>query len=97
MGSQAVTLVLASVHNRVRLRTVLVDKVEGIHRTCSHNTRFSHSVSTLRHPELLILSRVVPIMALGQLLDTLLLLSPMGVSSVESWDTMLTTVLREQC
>jgi hypothetical protein len=36
-------------------------------------------------------------MALGHLSETLLLFSPMGVSSVESWDTMLTTVPREQC
>jgi hypothetical protein len=97
MGSQAVTLVLASVHSRVRLSTVLVVKVEGTHRTCSCSARFSHSNSTLRHPELLLLSRVIPTMALGHLSETLLLFSPMGVSSVESWDTMLTTVPREQC
>jgi hypothetical protein len=36
-------------------------------------------------------------MALGYLSETLLLFSPMGVSSVESQDIMLTTVLREQC
>jgi hypothetical protein len=49
------------------------------------------------HPELLLLSRVVPTMALGHLSGTLPLFSPMGVSSVESWDTMPTTVLRERC
>jgi hypothetical protein len=97
MGSQAVTLVLTSVHNRVHPSIVLVDKEEGIHRTCSCSARFNHRVLTLRHPELLLLSRVVPKMALGHLLGTLPLFSPMGVSSVESWDTMLTTVLREQC
>jgi hypothetical protein len=97
MGSQAVTLILASVHSRVRLSIVLVDKEEGIHRTCSCSAHFNHNVSTLRHPELLLLSRVVPTMALGHLSGILPLFSPMGVSSVDSWDTMLTTVLREQC
>jgi hypothetical protein len=71
--------------------------VEGIHRTCSCSTRFNDSASTLRQPELLLLSRVVPTMALGHLSETLPLLSPMGVSSVECWDTMLTTVPRGQC
>jgi hypothetical protein len=93
-GSQAVTLVPTSVHSRVRLSIFLVDMEESIHRTCSCNARFNHSVSTLRHRELLHLSRIAPIMALGHLSGTLPLFSPMGVSSVESWDTMLTTVLR---
>jgi hypothetical protein len=97
MGCQAVILILASVHSRVRLSTVLVDKAEGIHRTCSYNARFNHNASTLRHLELLFLSRVVPTMALEHLSETLLLFNPMGVSSVESWDTMPITVLREQC
>jgi hypothetical protein len=97
MGSQAATLVLASVHSRVRLSTVLVDKVEGIHRTCSCSASFNHSASTPRHPELLLLSKVFPTMALGHLSGTLPLFSPMGVLSVESWDTMPATVLRERC
>jgi hypothetical protein len=97
MGSQAATLVLASVHSRVRPSTVLVDKVEGIYRTCSCSACFNHSASILRHPELLLLSRVIPTMALGHLSATLPPFSPMGVSSVESWDTMPTTVLRERC
>jgi hypothetical protein len=97
MGSPAVTLVLAYVHSRVRLSIVLVDKVEDIHGTCNCSACFSPNVSTLTHPELLLLSRVLPTMALGHLSETLLLFSPMGVSSVESWDTMPTTVLREQC
>jgi hypothetical protein len=97
MGSQVVTLILTSVHSRLRLSTVLVDKVEGIHRTCSCSTRFNHSASTLRYPELQLHSRVAPIIALGHLSKTLLLFSPLGFSSVESWDTMPTIVLREQC
>jgi hypothetical protein len=36
-------------------------------------------------------------MALEHLSETPLLFSPMGVSSVESLDAMLTTVQREQC
>jgi hypothetical protein len=94
MGSQAVTLVLASVLSRVHLSTVLVDKVEGIHRICSCSARFNHNASTLRHPDLLLLNRVVPTMALGHLSGTLLLFSPMGASSVESWGIMPTTVPR---
>jgi hypothetical protein len=84
MGSQVVTLALASVHSRVRLNIVLMDKEEGIHKICSCSARFNHNVSTLRHPELLLLSRVVPTMALGHLSGTLPLFSPMDVSSVES-------------
>jgi hypothetical protein len=97
MGSLAVTLVLATVHNRARLSIILVDKGEGIHRTYSCSARFNHSISTLRHHKLLHLSRIAPTMALGHLSGTLPLFSPMGVSSLESWDTMLTTVLRQQC
>jgi hypothetical protein len=74
-----------------------VDKVEGIHRTCSYSARCNHNASTLRHLELPLLNIVVPTMALGHLSGTLPPFSPMGVSSVESWDTMPTTVLREQC
>jgi hypothetical protein len=74
-----------------------VDKEEIIHRTYSCSARFIHSVSTLRHHEPRHLSRIAPTMALGHLSETLPLFILMGVSSVESWDTMLTTVLREEC
>jgi hypothetical protein len=96
MGSLAVTLVLATVHNRSHLSIILVDKEESIHRIYSCSARFNHNVSTLRHHEPLHLSRIAPTMALGHLSETLPLFSPVGVSSVESWDTMLTTVLREE-
>jgi hypothetical protein len=84
MDSQAATPVLASVLSRVCLSTILVVKVGRTHRTCSCSIRFSHNASTYRHPELLLLSRVVPTMALGHLSETLLLFSPVGASSVES-------------
>jgi hypothetical protein len=68
---------------------------QNLFGSCS--THFNHNASTLRQLEFLLLSRVVPTMALGHLSETLLLFSPMGASSVESWDIMPTTVLREQC
>jgi hypothetical protein len=92
-----VILVLATVHSRAHLSIILVDKEESIHRTYSCSARFNHIVSTLRHHMLLHLSRITPTMALGHLSETLTLFSPVGVSSVESWDTMLTTILREEC
>jgi hypothetical protein len=58
MGSPAVILVLASVLSRVRISTVLVDKVKSTHRICSCSARFNHNASILRHLELLHLSRV---------------------------------------
>jgi hypothetical protein len=97
MDSPAATLVLVSVLSRVWLRTVLVVIVGGTHRTCSCSVRFSHSASTHRHPELLLLSRVVLTMALERLPETLLLFRPVDASSVESWGTMLTTVPKEWC
>jgi hypothetical protein len=97
MGSLVVTLVLTTVHSRARLSIVLVDKEESIHRTYNCSAHFNHIISTLRHHEPLHLSRIAPTMALGHLSETLPLFSPMGVSSVESWDTILTTVLREEC
>jgi hypothetical protein len=97
MDSPTVTLALISVLSRVWLSTVLVVIVGGTHRTCSCSVRFSHSASTHRHPELLLLSRVPPTMALERLSETLLLFSLVDASSVESWGTMLTTVPREWC
>jgi hypothetical protein len=84
MDSQAATPVLVSVLSRVCLSTVLVVKVGGTHRTCSCSVRSSHNASTHRLPELLLLSRTVPTMALGHLSETLLLFSLVGASSVES-------------
>jgi hypothetical protein len=95
MDSLVETPVLVSVLSRVCFNTVLVVKVGGTHRTCNCSDRFSHSASTHRHLELLLLSRVVSTMALGHLSETLLLFSLVGASSVESWDTMLTTVPKE--
>jgi hypothetical protein len=84
MDSQAATLILASVLSRVCLNTVLVVKVGGTHKTWSCSVRFSHNASTHKHLELLLLSKVVPTMALEHLSETLLLFSPVGASSVES-------------
>jgi hypothetical protein len=64
MGSLVVTLVLATVHSRVHLSIVLVDKEEGTHGTCSCSAHFNHSVSTLRHHGLLHLSRITPTISL---------------------------------
>jgi hypothetical protein len=97
MDSQLAIPVLASVLSRVCPSTILVVKVGGTHRTCSCSARSSHSASTDRHPELLLLSKVVPTMALEHLSETLLLFSQVDASSVGSWGTMLTTVPREQC
>jgi hypothetical protein len=97
MDSPAATLVLVSAPSWVWLSTAQVVTVGGIHRICSCSVRFSHSASTHRHPELLLLSWVVPTMALERLSETLILFSLVDASSVVSWGIMLTIVPREWC
>jgi hypothetical protein len=84
IDSPAATLILISVLSRVWLGTVLVVILGGTHRICSCSVRFSHSASTHRHPELLLLSWVVRTMALERLSETLILFNPVDASSVES-------------